>query len=212
MKTTLFLQFHPPPSTSPRSRAQTRLLICGYILASFYVEFGFALITGPNINSAIRHAVEQWKRQRGFFSLFTDTYRVDGELVVGKYVVGSIVWLREGEVARLVLQHRERFAVLVATYVKSDKLHVEGEACIDVEKLDEGECRRLSYRAYCRHCRSADGRRYERCWAEAETDDRQVRAALEKLGLRYTYGHYESEPLDRRKVEELVKVLKSICG
>jgi len=111
-----------------------------------------------------------------------------------------------------VLQHRKKFAVLFATYVKSKEARVEGEVCIDVEKLDEGECRRLSYRAYCRHCRSANGKRYERCWAEAETDDKQVRAALEKLGLRYAYGCYESEPLDRGKVEELVKVLRSICG
>lgn len=176
------------------------------------MEFGLVFITGPDLNKALNYAASQWRRQRGFFSLFVDTYRVDGGLVVGKYVVGSIAWLKEGEAARLVLQHRERFAVLIATYVKSDRLHVEGEACVDVEKLDEGECRRLSYTAYCRHCRSADGRRYERCWAEAEAGDKQVRAALEKLGLRYAYGRYESEPLDRGKVEELVKVLRSICG
>jgi len=176
------------------------------------VEFGLVFIAGPDVETAMRRAVEQWRRQRGFFALFADSYKINGELVTGKYVVGSITWLKPGEAARLVLQHRERFAALFVTYVRAREVRVEGEVCIDVEKLDEGECRRLSYRVYCRYCRSADGRRYARCWAEAETDDRQVRAALEKLGLRYTYGRYESEPLDRGKVEELVKVLKSICG
>jgi len=176
------------------------------------VELAFVFITGPDINKALSYAASQWRKQRGLFSLFSDSCKISGEFVTGKYVVGTIVWLKEGEAARLVLQHRGKPALMIVTYVKSDRLHVEGEACIDVERLSEGECRRLSYRAYCRHCRSADGRRYERCWAEAETDDRQVRAALEKLGLRYAYGRYESEPLDRGKVEELAKVLKSICG
>jgi len=176
------------------------------------VEFGFSLITGPTIEAAVRHAVGQWSRQRGFFSLFVDSYKFSGELVSGKYVVGTVVWLREGEAARLVLQHREKFAILIATYVKLKELRVEGEVCIDVERLDEGECRRVSYRVYCRHCRSADGKRYARCWAEAETEDKQVKAALEKLGFHYVYGHYEADSLDKKRAEELAKVLKSICG
>jgi len=97
------------------------------------VEFGFALVAGPDVNSAIKHAVAQWRKQRGFFSLFADNYKIDGELVSGKYAVGSIAWLKEGEVARIVLQHRGRPLFLIAMYVKSDRLRVEGEACIDVD-------------------------------------------------------------------------------
>lgn len=176
------------------------------------MEIGFTFITGPDVLSTLKRASAQWRGQRDFFSLFADSYEVNGELVSGKFVVGSLSWLRDGKAARLVLQHRQKFAILIATYVKSEEFRVEGEVCTDVERLGAGECKRLSYEVYCRYCRSADRKRYERCWAEAETDDRQVKAALEKLGLRYSYGRYESAPLDRRQAEELAKVLKSICG
>jgi len=176
------------------------------------VELGTAFIAGPSLEQAMRHAAQVWRGQRGFFYFFADSYKVDGALVSGQYVVGTVVWLREKEAARLVLQHRERPMFLVVTFVKSEKLSVEGEVCVDVQKLDGGECRLLSYRAYCRYCHTAHGKTRERCWIEVEVDGEEVAEELERLGLRNRYGVYESEPMDRDRLMGLVKTVKSICG
>lgn len=131
-----------------------------------------------------------------------DDFRVEwrGEraLIVGSRAAGVAVKYGEGYRAALLSSGR----LYVVTYAPSDKRVVSGESCASVERIARGECPRLKYEVWCRHCVSADGRRYRRCWAEAEAKSEEVKKALPRLGL----GDIGEDRLD-----EVVRTLSSIC-
>jgi len=131
-----------------------------------------------------------------------DDFRVEwrGEraLIVGSKAAGAAA--KHGDGYRAVLLASGR--LYVVTYAPGDKNVVSGELCASVERVARGECPRLKYEVWCRHCVSADGRRYRRCWAEAETKSEEVKRALQRLDL----GDIGEDRLD-----EAVRVLSSIC-
>jgi len=161
------------------------------------VEVVWVAVLAESLEGALRLLCQMARPLR-----LCDDFRVErrGEraFIVGSKAAGVAVKRGDGHRAVLLTDGR----LYVITYAPSDKSVVSGELCASVERVARGECPRLKYEVWCRHCVSANGRRYRRCWAETEAKSEEVKRALQRLDL---------SDIGEDKLDSVVGALSSIC-